>query len=526
MMLSMLGISTRMSQRSACISIFILLFCAYAYIHQTDAWNHNSRMDALHALVVRRELNIDAYAKNTGDKAFVNGHFYSDKAPGIFFLAIPSFAAASAILTALRINVESSAGWFLASWMTVIGSVGILAAAGGAAFYSILCDWMSRRLAFMATVFVFLGAAPFPYATTLFSHSGALGLLTMSLWMLLKRAPAHDALARNILRCGLDLALVGTAGIAVALLLFAPMNATRLAALSTLIVALFSVGALCLILGKRVRRPCKFDLLMNNISSRHLLAGLLAGFAAISEYPAAIAAAGFLALAWKDGHRGAICTAAGICIAVGALLAYNTAVFGSPFSIGYMHAAFTLRNAPPSLLGFALPSPSKLSFLLFSPMRGLFYWSPFLLLAFAGIRGVLARSKFLGYVLLVTIAAHMLAISAHLLPGGGFALGPRHLAPIVPLLGFFAGSGLQRLPRTGIALGSLSIGMTTMATLVSAMPPERINDPLVDFYFPRLAAGALAPNLGRLLGLSPLWSAGVFILTLAAGGWWIWKRVA
>lgn len=514
MMLSMPGIRTRMSQRAACISIFILLFCAYAYIHQIDAWNHNSRMDALHALVVRREMNIDVYEKNTGDKAFVNGHFYSDKAPGIFFLAIPSFAAASAILTALHINVESSAGWFLSSWLTVIGSVGMLAAVGGAAFYSILCDWISRRLAFMATVFVFLGAAPFPYATTLFSHSGALGLLTMSLWMLLKRTPAHDAWARNILRYGLDIALVGTAGVVVALLLFAPMNATRLAALSTLIIAMFSVGALYLILGRRIS------------SSRHLLAGLLAGFAAISEYPAAIAAAGFLALAWEDGRRGAICFVGGIAIPVGALLIYNAAVFGSPFSIGYMHTVFTLQNAPPSLLGFALPSPSKLSFLLFSPMRGLFYWSPFLLLAFIGIRDVLARSKFLGHVLLVTIAAHTLAISAHLLPGGGFALGPRHLAPIVPLLGFFAGSGLRRLPRTGAALGALSIGMTTMATLVSVMPPERIKAPLVDFYLPRLAAGALAPNLGRLLGFSPLWSVGVFVFALVAGGWWIWKRIA
>lgn len=524
-MLSMPGIRTRMSQRAACISIFILLFCAYAYIHQIDAWNHNSRMDALHALVVRREMNIDVYAKNTGDKAFVNGHFYSDKAPGIFFLAIPSFAASSAVLTALHINVESSAGWFLASWMTVIGSVGMLAAAGGAAFYSILCDWMSRRLAFMATVFVFLGAAPFPYATTLFSHSGALGLLTMSLWMLIKRAPAHDALARNILRCGLDLALVGTAGVVVALLLFAPMNSTRLAALSTLIISLFSVGALYLILGKRVHRPGKFASLMKNISSRHLLAGLLAGLAAISEYPAAIAAAGFLILAWKDGRRVAICMAAGMSIPVGAILAYNTAVFGSPFSIGYMYTVFTLQNAPPSLLGFVLPSPSVLSFLLFSPMRGLFFWSPFLLLMFAGIPAVLARSRFVGRVLLAVIVAHVTVITAHLLPTGGAALGPRHLAPIVPLIGFFAGSGLRRLPRTGVALGALSVGMTTMATLISVMPPERIKDPLADFYLPRLLTGALAPNLGRSLGLSPFWSIGIFVFTLIIVGWWIWKKI-
>ena len=69
-------------------------------------WNQDSRLDLLHALVVQKSFAIDAYHENTGDKSINNGHYYSDKAPGIVFIALP-FCAAAGVLRVLSVPLDS-----------------------------------------------------------------------------------------------------------------------------------------------------------------------------------------------------------------------------------------------------------------------------------------------------------------------------------------------------------------------------------------------------------------------------------
>src|SRR4026208_2023995 len=88
------GLSTPAPQadrsiRKQAILIFCLLMFCYSYVHQRPGWNQNSRLDLLHAIFVHKTLKIDAYHENTGDKSIHNGHYYSDKAPGIVVLALP-----------------------------------------------------------------------------------------------------------------------------------------------------------------------------------------------------------------------------------------------------------------------------------------------------------------------------------------------------------------------------------------------------------------------------------------------------
>ena len=45
------------------------------------------------SIVLDGSLRIDRYADQTGDKALYGGHVYTDKAPGISFLAVPAVAA-------------------------------------------------------------------------------------------------------------------------------------------------------------------------------------------------------------------------------------------------------------------------------------------------------------------------------------------------------------------------------------------------------------------------------------------------
>ena len=79
---------------------WIVLFCLSIYFHQRhfDGPTPASRLDLLHAAMVRGTVEISNYHQNTPDKAVFRGHYYSDKAPGAVVLAFPAFAAAAEAL--------------------------------------------------------------------------------------------------------------------------------------------------------------------------------------------------------------------------------------------------------------------------------------------------------------------------------------------------------------------------------------------------------------------------------------------
>jgi len=75
------------------VGLFVVVFAAYAYFYQAGGWNQNSRFDLTRAIVERGTASIDAYHRNTGDKARVRGRYYCEKAPGASWLAVPAYAA-------------------------------------------------------------------------------------------------------------------------------------------------------------------------------------------------------------------------------------------------------------------------------------------------------------------------------------------------------------------------------------------------------------------------------------------------
>ena len=56
-------------------------------------WQDVSRLGLAQSLVLDGSLRINRYSSQTGDKALYGGHVYTDKAPGISFLAVPTVAA-------------------------------------------------------------------------------------------------------------------------------------------------------------------------------------------------------------------------------------------------------------------------------------------------------------------------------------------------------------------------------------------------------------------------------------------------
>src|SRR5688572_24333220 len=136
---------------SAAALLFVSLFVPFAYFNHSDGWNQGARLAELHAIVLQRTLAIDKYHDITGDKALVGGHYYSEKAPATVLMALPAFTATVMAQRMAGIDPDAPEAWRVSNWTATAGSVGIIAAMGGVAFFSLLRHRMSSAAALMAT---------------------------------------------------------------------------------------------------------------------------------------------------------------------------------------------------------------------------------------------------------------------------------------------------------------------------------------------------------------------------------------
>src|SRR5436309_10200166 len=100
-------------------------FLSFLYFYEGGGWNQNSRFDLLRAIVERPTLQIDAYADNTQDKAHFRGHYYSDKAPGLVFLAVPFALGARPVLQMMGVDPGSARGEVALSYVASAGAVAL-----------------------------------------------------------------------------------------------------------------------------------------------------------------------------------------------------------------------------------------------------------------------------------------------------------------------------------------------------------------------------------------------------------------
>jgi len=496
-----------MTQRKQAILLFsILLFC-YAYVHQRPGWNQNSRLNLLHAIFVHQTFKIDAYHENTGDKSIHDGHYYSDKAPGIVFLALPAFALSAGILHLLDVPLDSEKGWLASDWITTAGSVGVITALGGVAMFLFLCRLVEQRYAFLTTYVVFLGAAPFPYATMLFSHAAVIGLICIALW-----AIADDVFMQRMLNTppaapanSLPVNLCAERG--------RPRPPVRPDGFARTWAS--ALRRFCRRASSRAQdAPPQSAFRIPHF--RILLAGLCCGLAIASEYTAATAAAGVLALALLTSFKRGLLLALAAIPPLLLIPAYSWICFGGPLSFGYHHLALTeFQEMNNGLFGITWPPKLSSAYLiLFSPARGLFFWTPFFLIAFLGFKCLIQKSRKLAWVCAVVTIVHVVCISGYYMPDGGAALGPRHLAPMLPFLMALAAIGLSCHPQTGFVLGYCSIVLTGLATLITAMPWQGIANPLWDVFFARLIEGRIGNMAYAMIGLPVYWSMGLISVLL------------
>ena len=433
------------SVRTRALLIGAVAFISYAYFYEGGGWNQNSRFDLVRAIIQQHTLSIDAYHENTQDKAFTNGHYYSDKAPGVALLAVPVALATRPALRSAGIDPDSPHGLVVTSYFATIITMALpLATACACLFLVALRLGGSVAAAAFAACAMGLATPMWAYATLFWGH-----------------------------------ALAG------ACLLFAFAAALQL-----------SRGA----------NPAR-DLAWSTV------AGLTAGWATVTEYPAAPAAVILaifaLCLVWKDGWSRRWRTAAGIaagalpCVAI--LLIYQWTAFGSAFHPSYAYypaGAFPWMKR--GYLGLTYPHIDVALKLLFSCRRGLLFSGPVIFAAPFGLRWLWKQpATRAAAVAAAAVAAYYLLFQSSFSAYSGWSYGPRYLSPGLPLLCLGLAPAWDQARKHGkrvvATLAFCSVLLTLMAVSTTSQPPSDLKCPMLQLIFPSFWSGKLSINTGSIL---------------------------
>lgn len=131
---------------------------------------------------------IDSYHENTGDKAYYNGHYYTDKSIGPSIIAVPAYFFMKH-LPLLNLFVRSSSIAIVSTWI----STSLPSALLGMFFFLFLSKFASKLwYAIVITMAYGLGTIAFPYSTVMFQHQTATAGLFIGFYFLW-RVVAEDA---------------------------------------------------------------------------------------------------------------------------------------------------------------------------------------------------------------------------------------------------------------------------------------------------------------------------------------------
>ena len=460
-----------MTERRATVLIFATLALVYAFVFPRWLdWNANARFDLSAAIVDHGTLAIDAYSANTGDYALFNNHRYSDKAPGLSFLGVPIYFVVSRATQSEAVqNLINAIGRAPAAAPTINRPIDQVTPA------ELI---FAARLALTTWIIVGLSSA-------------LLGVILFRFLGRLNYALRWRALA--VLIYGLATPAFSYA---------AAFYGHQLAA-----VMLFGAFAWLVALRARHARWIEW-----------LLIGALLGFAVITEYPAVLIAAliGLYAIWITRRVPPIILIAVGGLIPIGLWGAYNTAIFGAPFTLGYQYTASPQWSAilAQGFLSATRPTADAIWGLTFSPFRGLFFASPSLLLSLPGLV-LLRRSKFRAewITTLAIVLGFFVLISASAQWWGGWSAGPRYLVPMLPWLVWPLTATLDRSARLTswrragmqlITIGLVVISIVNVWTLTLGgqyYTPDDIKNPLIEYSGPHIINGDVARNWGMIAGL-------------------------
>ncbi len=276
-----------------------------------------------------------------------------------------------------------------------------------------------------------------------------------------------------------------------------------------------------------------------------VLAGLFAGAVVFTEYTGALGVVGValfvVASRWKRWTE--LGGAVGLVIAGAmpwllALMAYHQVCFGHPLTSGYKFlndAAYQGWHLG-GFLGIRFPDPRAFILSAFSPLRGFFTLSPFLLLAFVGLRQLKALDRSQWVMLVGLLLANAYFTSSFTYDSWGWTTGPRHLTPLVPFLLAPAAVALERLSARSLLAFSISAGLClssviafSLVTQVNYVPNDleytdaqgahHVSTSLFGLAVPLLSEGSWPVSWLNAVVENPLPGASILVLIAAASAW-------
>lgn len=423
--------------RQLLVGLFLLL--CFGFFHQVPIWNEPSRYDLVVALVDDHTTQIDRNQANTGDKAFYNGHYYSDKEPGSAILGVPAYGLMRLVGLIVHEPPDETVTIQVLAFVECAIPTALLAMLLIRFLRPLAGEWWAIVIALGFG----LGTIAFPFATMYFGHATTTFFLFAAFY-LLHRPKGWPGRWR-------------------------PALAGLCAGLAVLVDISAAIGVLALVVYSArhsFRRP-----FLDNF--RHL------------ALPA-----------WRTPRHFLV----GAVPAAVVFLAYNWVSFGSPFSLGYGHLANTGfaagENQGP--FGVTWPSPGAILDLLVGT-RGLLRYSPWLVLAPAGVW--LLRRPGLRWeigVCITMVVAYILANGGRYNPLGGATPGPRYLIPMLPFAAVLVALAPRRARYLAAILIVPSIALTTLATATTPNAFEGVANPLTDLWLPMFRGRFLAETTGWL----------------------------
>lgn len=357
-----------------------LVFLTAGYFQNSrPGWGVNSQFALTCAIVERGTFRIDAYhgqpATITGDKAYFQGHYYSDKSPVTALLGVPAYGAYRLIVRLFDLDFSYASGRYWTTWWTTGLAAAILSALTA---LLLMRRGVGQKNAASAAA-LWIAATPLLGYSILF-HSYA-PACAMALGSFLLIEPSWRKQAEiSAWRLGIAGFLLGLASWT--------LNTMAIAALA-LTVALLLAYAWGEGRGERWLR---------------LWPWVAGGLAGISGY-----------------------------------FIYTYAIFGSFASpYAYEADPFFKEQMARGLMGATWPRPWVAWLITFHPFQGLFIWFPLAMLALAGAIYGLVRgrrlSRFESALVLAILICFVIYTSAYFMWWGGWAYAPRHLIPVLPFL--------------------------------------------------------------------------------------------
>jgi hypothetical protein len=488
--------SIRKQRSESLIAISLVLLLLLCYTYTFPRWadpNQNSRLDMVVAVVEDSTFRIDDYVENTVDYARIGDHYYSDKAPGAAFLGIPVHAVLKGFLDLPIVD----------SLIRRLTNNEVLKATLRAGGTGLLEHKIRFAIAQVVLTFV-VSALP----------TALMGALMYRLLAQFDARPWPRILV--VVGYGLFTPAFAYAG---------AFYGHQLSA-----ACLFTTFYLVFVRPDVATKPLPARLL--------LAAGFLLGYSVITEYPSMLVVGILFLYTWhrlRDRRRIVWVIFTGAVMAAG-WMTYNTAVFGSPFELGYSYSELWVEQHHTGFMSLTWPHWEAIWGITFDPFRGLFVLSPLMLLAAPGFvlwyRSGEHRAEF--WVALSSGLAMFVFNSSSIMWWGGFAVGPRYLLPMLPFMALpilfvFREWGNRTWIRTvALALFAWSLVATWGLTLAGqAFPPDTLRNPLVEHAWPNWQVGNIARNLGMFLqlpGVVSLLPLLVGVSALFAALWFLARR--